>query len=442
MQETFVRSGTPEKVPLLEEGRERGVIAEVYYMHHLPSAKGYVGLAYHGTHDRMKTHWNGGNREKVPCSTMMSNSVSPFEWIAWPLERFPGRRQGHVLFHKRAAVREGWWANKLQTWWPQGFNVAGTGGEHKGGARNDWWRYRETYHKVWRNEMQGRLQEGKARVVEICRRLQAGDEMVWTDLDKIPLDLQRQMLQALNVEVQLGGKWRHKLEHQMREHLRQHKIVKKMPDGDFVKLLLTHQGWNASDVRSIIREPEVCKLHPDPTAAERIWVCERNVAPIGSWLLNYTAMEDQDLTPTEVGALEEWEEGEGNKAPEEQWKDVRCHCHETIVFPEFEDVWKGHVCTSDVRKFKSPLVRALLVKGHAFKSEKSEETLLQEIRVGLDGYIKYKTKRTEDPAQYEPWKQAILSRVQGKLGKGDCTLYPSGAWVERKWQSCKGTLCS
>ena len=33
VQETFVRSGTPEKVPLLEEGRERGVIAEVYYMH-------------------------------------------------------------------------------------------------------------------------------------------------------------------------------------------------------------------------------------------------------------------------------------------------------------------------------------------------------------------------------------------------------------------------
>ena len=330
------------------------------------------------------------------------------------------------MFHKRAAAREGWWANKLQTWWPQGLNVAGTGGEHKGGARNDWWRYRETYHKIWRSDMQARLEEGKAQVIELCRRIQAGDETGWEDLKKIPLDMQRQMLQAMNMDGCLGGKLRQKMEHQMREHLRQHKAAKKMPAGDFVKLLLTHKGWNAADVRNILREPEVCRVHPDPTAAERIWVCERNVPPIGSWLLNYTAMEDQDLTVGETAALVEWDDRERNRTTDEQWRDARCPCHASILCSGPEDVWKGHVCTSDVRKFKSPLVRALLLKGHAFKLENNEESLLQEIRIGLDGYITYKTKHTGDSSMYEPWKKAILTRVQEKLGKGECMLYPSG----------------
>ena len=104
-----------------------------------------------------------------------------------------------------------------------------------------------------------------------------------------------------------------------------------MPPGEFVKLLITHKGWNASDVRTIIREPGVCRLHPEPAAAERIWVCERNVAPIGSWLLNYTAMEDENLRPADVAALREWEEGEGHKPPAKQWLDMRCPCRHAIV---------------------------------------------------------------------------------------------------------------
>ena len=195
--------------------------------------------------------------------------------------------------------------------------MAGTGGEHKGRARDDWWRYRETYQKMWRSDMQARIQEGKAQVIEFCRRIQTGDEAAWEALKHVPLDMQRQMLQAMNTDGCLGGKLRQKMEHQMREHLRQHKEAKKMPPGDFVKLLLTHKGWNAADVRSIIREPEVCKVHPDPTAAERIWVCERNVPPIGSWLLNYTAMEDQELTVFELAAIVEWEEKEVQKLTNE-----------------------------------------------------------------------------------------------------------------------------
>ena len=54
--------------------------------------------------------------------------------------------------------------------------MAGTGGEHKGGARNDWFKHRTTYQRAWRNEMDNRLAEGKANVVEICLKLSNGEE--------------------------------------------------------------------------------------------------------------------------------------------------------------------------------------------------------------------------------------------------------------------------
>ena len=110
----------------------------------------------------------------------------------------------------------------------------------------------------------------------------------------------RQMLQALNTYPNLGGKHRQRVERSLREEVMQFKAARKKPKGDFVKLLITHKGWNAADMRRIIREPAVCRAHPEPLEAERIWVCERNVPPIGSWILNYTRQ-----------TLEQWKREKG-----------------------------------------------------------------------------------------------------------------------------------
>ena len=198
-------------------------------------------------------------------------------------------------------------------------------------------------------------------------------------------------------------------------------------------MLITHKGWNAADVRSIMREPEVCRTHPDPTAAERLWVCERNVPPIGSWLLNYTAMEDEDLAADQRAAMERWEVEEGGKEVTAQRRDTTCGCFQAVVNPGDGDIWKGHICTADTRKFNSPLVRSLLLKGHAFKMEQGEETLLQELNTGLDGHIHYKTRGGKgDPAQYDAWKRAIQSRVKERLGRGESTLYPRGGTGQKE----------
>ena len=212
--------------------------------------------------------------------------------------------------------------------------------EHKGGARNDWWRYRQTYSKEWRENADTRLKEGYAKIHDMCRNIEAKGEEGWEDLKAESPEGKRQILQALNVDGQLGGKLRQKMERLVRESLRQHKEAKKKPNGDFVKLLITHTGWNATDIRGIIREPGVCKVHPDPTAAERIWVCERNVPPIGSWLLNYTAMEDEELDAKTREAVENWEEEEGEKEPQAQKRD-NCGCFTTVINPEKQMSGRG-----------------------------------------------------------------------------------------------------
>ena len=59
--------------------------------------------------------------------------------------------------------------------------------------------------------MDVRQQEGRAQVIEVCRKIESGDDIAWEMLKEVPCDLQRQMLQALNMDSNLGGKVRHKL---------------------------------------------------------------------------------------------------------------------------------------------------------------------------------------------------------------------------------------
>jgi hypothetical protein len=236
------------------------------------------------------------------------------------------------------------------------------------------------------------LEEAQKAIRALHSRVESGQKDAWEGLANVSLDVKRSMLQALNTDATLGGSIRRKLEETLRGELREHKRIKEKPKGDFVKLLITHRGWNAAEVRKILREPEVCKAHPNPTAAERIWVCERNVPPIGSWLLNYTAMENEELRLDKRVELDTWDREEEGKATEDQKVCWDCGCFRMVTEAARDDVWKGHLCTSEVRKFRSPLVRALLLKGHAFKFEQGEETLLSELNRGLEGYINYKVR--------------------------------------------------
>ena len=59
--------------------------------------------------------------------------------------------------------------------------------------------------------------------------------------------------------------------------------------------------------------------------------------------------------------------------------------------------------------------------------ELNEETLLQEVDKGLNGYIHYKTKHTRYLTPYQRWKQAVLTRIKVELHKEEVTMYPNGS---------------
>lgn len=151
------------------------------------------------------------------------------------------------------------------------------------------------FAQEWRSRASDRLAKGKELVALHCKRIEEQGEQGWRMLKQALPEEKREMLQALHTDPREGGTKRQAMERVLREELRKHKEAKRRPRGDFVKLLITHRGWNATRVRQILRDPAVCREHPEPAAAEQIWVCERNVPPIGSWLLNHTRVEDEDL---------------------------------------------------------------------------------------------------------------------------------------------------
>ncbi len=127
-------------------------------------------------------------------------------------------------------------------------NVAGTGGEHKAGARRDWSQHREMYHREWRKKSAKATGEAADLIRDISSRVQANSEEGWKVISSLSLDVIRQMLQALSLDTTVGEPVKQKMEWRLREVVRQSKELKKRPPGDFVKLLITHRGWNAAEV--------------------------------------------------------------------------------------------------------------------------------------------------------------------------------------------------
>ena len=75
------------------------------------------------------------------------------------------------------------------------------------------------------------------------------------------------------------------LEVALRTKINTQKEEKRKPMGDYIKLLITHKAWGKVRIRDVLRDPEVVHRHPEPEVAETMWVCEKNVPPISTWLL-------------------------------------------------------------------------------------------------------------------------------------------------------------
>ena len=129
---------------------------------------------------------------------------------------------------------------------------------------------------------------------------------------------------------------------------------------------------------SILRTPCISQKHPIPQEAEQLWICEGNVAPLSQVLINVQKVADETPDPGEVVR-------EGN----EDGIVTACSCMSQVRDITPEATWKGHLCTAEMRRFKSPIIRAALRKGHKFKINLGVESLRTKIEEGLSKYINY-----------------------------------------------------
>jgi thermostable 8-oxoguanine DNA glycosylase len=124
--------------------------------------------------------------------------------------------------------------------------------------KEHWSKYREQAHREWMEISARMAKEAQEKVQAFTNKYEKGEEAAaWKEVLECEVGMKRQMLQALHSDANLAQGCRHKLEGRLRECLREYKRVKRKPKGEFVKLLITHRGWNAAEVRRIIREPEV-----------------------------------------------------------------------------------------------------------------------------------------------------------------------------------------
>ena len=313
--------------------------------------------------------------------------------------------------------------------WPYGLNTGGMDRHHHRGTRDTWKKHRQQFGAHWEEDLTRRSKEAVADVKHIERLLHTEGERAWKEVKRTAVERCRAMLQALEQHKKLGGEWRGRIQAALQREVMAHKKKKSMPDGDFIKLLISHPGWSRARVRDILREPAVVRLHPIPKEGERLWVCERNVSPVGAAMLNYVALEDEDWTDQQKAEIEEWQAQHGHTPEGEQPWATSCECFKHFINLTNEDVWRGHVCLWNLEKFRDPAVRELWKKGHKFKLPMADETLHTEIAEGLEGYIDYMRRKHEIPGDaFAAWFGAITRRVQEELALQPGELKPQGGY--------------
>ena len=189
-------------------------------------------------------------------------------------------------------------------------------------------------------------------------------------------------------------------------------------------------------MRDVLGDPEVVERHPQREVAKTMWVCEKIVPPIATWLLNYTDIDKEEgLTEEEKRVFVEWDEQFGHLNEEEQPWVASCNCSKHVLYPRKEEVGRGHVVVIENGGFNSPILEAVGKK--AYKQQEPEWKVHHHPEEGLAEYVEYKVRsgvgQRED---YKGWKDLINKKVMWPVDKEVHTL-PQGAQGMQKMKDTK-----
>jgi hypothetical protein len=160
----------------------------------------------------------------------------------------------------------------------------------------------------------------------------------------------------------------------------------------------TNNSARDLQIRSVLRDPSVYHLHPEPDTAAAIMVSESFDPQIQGFLFNYTEAALQ-LDP-DSALIDDLNS---------------CQCRSCFTHINPQDLGpSGHVCTFDTANLKWGYLSSLTLRGKKFRLPASFDSVLKELDKALLDYVQWASKKDPDPRRVqklEDWSDAVRSKA-------------------------------
>jgi hypothetical protein len=388
----------------------------IYALFHFPTGRLYVGQTRRRVWKRAQEHWWSRGRSKDLLHDALANDTNPFAFVMVPIEKLPPpecfpRAEREALLRRDALNRERKWVGKLNSMWPRGFNASypgypvsrkvlrkgqpGPARDVEPSAQGDpppIPQFKEWVERCQKGDS-GALAEarewGKPRLCAALDWLQA----------HIPGDNRR--IGHLSLEVKLIDLIRAKR--------------KEAPERHFLKFCYSNNGARFLELRKVLRDEEVYKLHPHPEVAAAIMVSDKFAPQWQAWICNYATVADElDLEAARADSLE------------------GCTCRKALRRSEPEAFHDGHVVSNDSELLRWPFLQTLASKGKKFRLEGPPDSVLRDLKTSLGQYVDWAARAAASDLnrrrKLEEWAEAVEAKCyanwQAKASKEE--LVPQG----------------
>ena len=368
----------------------------IYTLFHFPTGRFYVGQTIRLIWDRTREHW--WNRHRCPdlLHQAIANDTTPFHFLMLPLEKLPDLQDERPTSRKKvlrriAHTRERYWTAKLNTLWPHGFNSAWPGYPVDSRVHR---RAQQPQQSPSPSPQQGTFDEVAADWVS---RSLSQDPSALHDLSQWPKQQLSDLLDWIQEHVPDADR-RLGLLHMETKLINVLKARKaEAPSRHFLKVTYTHNQARLLRLREVLRDPEVFTRHPNPEVAAAIMVCDKFNPQWQAAITNYSKVAEE--LDAEAALRDDLS---------------HCRCQQALHPAAPEHLVRGHVLSVDSTALRWPYLRSLSKKGKKYRLEGPVDSIFDELKAGLDGYVtwasSHKPQDLRCRAALESWSQAVQDR--------------------------------
>jgi hypothetical protein len=389
----------------------------IYVIVHLSTNKVYVGQTINSAYERLQSHWNtrfNDDFRNRGIHSQMRQSKSITEYLVWPLEFIDTatytyeNKINHKFFRQFASTREQYWINQLKSFQPRGFNIYFSSKEYRYNRRMN---SSQQPENTTINENGNTVTDHQQYIKVILNNLIRNDKNEITmELKKLSKLLRLKILRYTYEKLNLNDFT--PIMRYIQEQLRflsisqqEHRTSKKNKSTpDFIKIVYCNQILSHSNIRQVLRQPQISKLLPFNKGERNDKIpiiCDKQVAPFSTTVCNFSTVAKS--------IFEKDNEQIVNELP----NSIGCPCRS--MFPNCKDLLNGHVATTNYNNIDNEVMRQQFIYGCKFKYNMSKKDCTEAISLGLEDYVsrtithnkQITNKQVDD---LNEWKLMVLSK--------------------------------